>query len=169
MTGGGDPPARFQDPDQIADAIIGRVGKRIVLALPLGLGKANHVANALYARAAADPSIHLRIFTALTLERPRPRGDLERRFVGPLSERLFAGYPDLAYVAALHEKRLPPNIEVDEFFFQAGSRLNVAASQRNYISANYTHALGYVMQRGVNVVGATGGEARERRRASASA
>ena len=152
MSRGGDPPARFQDPDQIADAIISRVGKRIVLALPLGLGKANHVANALYARAAADPSIHLRIFTALTLERPRPRGDLERRFVGPLSERLFGGYPDLAYVAALHEKRLPPNIEVDEFFFQAGSRLNVAVSQRDYISANYTHALGYVLQRGVNVV-----------------
>ena len=85
MTRGGGPPARFQDPDQIADAIISRVGKRIVLALPLGLGKANHIANALYARAAADPSIHLRIFTALTLERPRPRNDLQWRFIGPLS------------------------------------------------------------------------------------
>ena len=167
MTRGGGPPAQFQDADQIADAIISRVGKKIVLALPLGLGKANHVANALYARAAADPSIHLRIFTALTLERPRPRSDLERRFVGPLSERLFGGYPDLAYAAALHEKRLPPNIEVDEFFFQAGSRLNVAVSQRDYISANYTHALGYVLERGVNVVGATGGEADARRRGRA--
>ena len=151
MTRGGGPPTQFQDADQIAEAIIRRVGKRIVLALPLGLGKANHIANALYARAAADPSIRLRIFTALTLERPRPRSDLERRFVGPLSGRLFGGYPDLAYAVALHEKRLPPNVEVDEFFFQAGSRLNVAESQRDYISANYTHALGYVLQRGVNV------------------
>jgi acyl-CoA hydrolase len=152
MTRGGGLAARFQDADLIAEAIINRVGKKIVLALPLGLGKANHVANALYARAAADSSIRLRIFTALTLERPRPRSDLERRFVGPLSERLFAGYPELAYASALHEKRLPPNIEVDEFFFQAGSRMNVAVSQRDYISANYTHALGYVLQRGVNVV-----------------
>jgi len=42
-------PDRFDDPDRVADAIIDRVGKDIVLALPLGLGKANHVANALFA------------------------------------------------------------------------------------------------------------------------
>jgi hypothetical protein len=67
MTRDGRAPAQFEDPDRLADAIIERVGKNIVLALPLGLGKANHVANALFARADADPSLHLRIFTALTL------------------------------------------------------------------------------------------------------
>ncbi len=143
----------FEDANLLADAIIARVGKNIVLALPLGLGKANHVANALFARAAADPSIHLRIFTALTLEKPRSKPGLERRFVAPFSERVFAGYPELAYALALHAGKLPPNIEVDEFFFQAGTRLRVAASQRNYISANYTHALRCVLDRGVNVVG----------------
>ena len=152
MTRSGGGPVQFDQADAVADAIIARVGKNIMLALPLGLGKANHVANALFARAAADRSIRLRIFTALTLERPRPRGELEQRFVAPLAERIFAGYPDLAYAAALHEGRLPANIEVDEFFFQAGTRLGVAASQRDYISANYTHALRYVLERGVNVV-----------------
>ena len=83
-------------------AIIEQVGKTIVLALPLGLGKANHVANALFARAAADPSIKLRIFTALTLEAPRAKSELERRFLEPIAERLFGGYPELAYAAALH-------------------------------------------------------------------
>jgi hypothetical protein len=145
-------PAQFDSADRLADAIIARVGKTIVLAMPLGLGKANHVANVLYARAVADSSIRLRIFTALTLEKPHPASELERRFLGPIAERCFGGYPDLAYAAALR-KGLPPNIEVDEFFFQAGSRLNVPAAQQSYISANYTHALGAVLQRGVNVVG----------------
>ncbi len=152
MTRPASSPAPFQDPARLADAIIERVGKQIVLALPLGLGKANHIANALYARAVADPGIHLRIFTALTLEKPHPRQELERRFFDPLSERFFGGYPELAYAVDLHRKRLPPNVEVDEFFFQAGTRLNVEKSQQNYISANYTHALGYILQRGVNVV-----------------
>ncbi len=145
-------PAQFDSADRLGEAIIERVGKNIVLALPLGLGKANHLANVLFARAAADASIKLRIFTALTLEKPRPASELERRFIGPIAERCFGGYPDLAYVAALR-KGLPPNIEVDEFFFQAGTRLHVPAAQQSYISANYTHALNAVLQRGVNVVG----------------
>ncbi|MEA3069204.1 MAG: hypothetical protein QOD29_650, partial [Alphaproteobacteria bacterium] len=94
----------------------------------------------------------LRIFTALTLEKPRGKSELERRFLQPLTERLFAGYPELSYAVALQERRLPSNVQVDEFFFQAGTRLTVAASQRNYICANYTHALGYLLARGVNVV-----------------
>jgi acyl-CoA hydrolase len=145
-------PAQFDSADRLADAIIARVGKTIVLAMPLGLGKANHVANALFARAAADPSLSLRIFTALTLEKPHPSSELERRFIGPIAQRCFGGYPDLAYAVALR-RGLPPNIEVDEFFFQAGSRLNIPSAQQSYISANYTHALDAVLQRGVNVVG----------------
>jgi hypothetical protein len=152
MDGRGGEPLTFDDAGRLSDAIIARIGKKIVLALPLGLGKANHVANALFARAAADASIDLRIFTALTLERPHGRSPLERRFLEPFSERAFGGYPDLAYAVALRRNALPPNVHVDEFFFQAGSRLGIAASQRNYISANYTHALGYLIERGVNVV-----------------
>ena len=144
-------PIPFHDPDRIAEAIIARVGKKIVLALPLGLGKANHVANALFGRAAADPSIDLRIFTALTLEKPRGKGDLERRFVAPIAERLFAGYPELAYATALHDGTLPANVKVDEFFLAAGTRLGIPAAQQSYICANYTHALRYVLDRGVNV------------------
>ncbi|HMJ28133.1 MAG TPA: acetyl-CoA hydrolase/transferase C-terminal domain-containing protein, partial [Xanthobacteraceae bacterium] len=145
-------PDRFDRPDRVADAIINRVGKNLVLALPLGLGKANHVANALFARASNDPSIRLHIFTALTLEAPHGAPGLERRFVQPFAERVFAGYPELAYGAAQRAGTLAPNITVDEFFFQAGTRLGVAAAQQNYISANYTHALRYVLARGVNVV-----------------
>ncbi len=145
-------PAQFTDPESIADAIIAQVGRKIVLGLPLGLGKANHIANALYARAMRDPTLELHIFTALTLEAPAAESELEKRFIDPISKRLLGGYPPLDYAGAVHRGALPPNIRVDEFFFLAGRWLGSPTAQRSYISANYTHAADYLMARGVNVV-----------------
>lgn len=145
-------PATFTDPQTLVDAIIAKVGKRIVLGLPLGLGKANNIANAMFQRAVRDPSISLHIFTALTLEPPTAKSDLERRFLTPISDRLFGGYLPLDYAAALRSGSLPANVRVDEFFFLAGRWLSSPAAQRSYISANYTHAADYLMARGVNVV-----------------
>lgn len=136
----------------MADAVVRAVGPRIVLGLPLGLGKACTIANALFDRAARDPSLHLTIFTALTLEAPHLRTDLERRFLGPVIARTMGGYPELSYAAALREGRLPSNIVVHEFFFLAGRWLGVPAAQQDYVSANYTHAARYLIERGVNVV-----------------
>lgn len=145
-------PKFFSDPDALAEEIIRDVGTDLVVGLPLGLGKANHVVNALYARACADPDIKLTLLSALTLEKPKPKALIERRFITPVIDRLFGGYPDLAYADALRENRLPPNINVVEFFFLAGRWLHVPAAQQNYISANYTHAAGYLLARGMNVV-----------------
>jgi Acetyl-CoA hydrolase/transferase C-terminal domain len=145
-------PKLFSDPEAIAEDIIRDVGTTLMVGLPLGLGKANHVVNALYARAVADRSINLALFSALTLEKPRPGNLLERRFISPVIDRLFGGYPDLAYAGALHAGALPPNIQVIEFFFLAGKWLHVPVAQQNYISANYTHASSYLLARGLNVV-----------------
>lgn len=153
MIHGSGAPATFDDAARLADAIVEKVGKKIVLALPLGLGKANHIANALYDKAAADPSLKLTIFTALTLEPPRAKNELEHRFLDPIVQRVFAGYPPLHYAAAVHRSNVPPNIEINEFFFEAGQWLGSPYAQQHYISANYTHALHYVLDRGVNVVG----------------
>lgn len=145
-------PRFFSDPEAIADDIIREVGTKLIVGLPLGLGKANHIVNALFRRAVDDRSIHLTIFTALTLEKPTPSTDLERRFIGPVIERLFGGYPDLDYAKALHGKALPPNIEIVEFFFLAGKWLGNSYAQQHYIAANYTHASSYLLTRGVNVI-----------------
>ena len=145
-------PKIFSDPEAIAEDIIREVGTNLVVGLPLGLGKANHIINALYARAAADPSINLTFFSALTLEKPVPSNLLERRFITPVIDRLFGGYPDLAYAQALHAGALPPNVQVNEFFFLAGKWLHVPFAQQHYISANYTHASSYLLARGLNVV-----------------
>ena len=123
-----------------------------MVGLPLGLGKANHIVNALYSRAVADRRINLTFFSALTLEKPRPSSLLEQRFIAPVVERLFGDYPDLAYADALRANALPPNIQVIEFFFLAGRWLHVPFAQQHYISANYTHASSYILARGLNVV-----------------
>lgn len=144
-------PQQFDDADKLAETITSRLGSEITLALPLGLGKANTIANAMYARAAEDASQKLDIFTALTLQRPSVSG-LEARLINPVLDRLFGSYPDLAYARALRNGTLPDNIRVSEFFFLAGRWLGSALAQRRYISANYTHAAGYVLDRNVNVI-----------------
>src|SRR5260221_11830415 len=145
-------PKLFTDPEAIAEDIIRDVGTDLVVGLPLGLGKANDIINPLYARAAADRAIKLTIFSALTLGRPRPKNLLEQRFIAPVVERLFGGYPDLAYAEALHANALPPNVQVIEFFFLAGKWLHGPFAQQHYISANYTQPTSYLLARGLNVV-----------------
>ncbi|SHG89312.1 acetyl-CoA hydrolase/transferase C-terminal domain-containing protein [Bradyrhizobium erythrophlei] len=145
-------PRLFSDPEAISEDIISDVGTDLVVGLPLGLGKANHIVNALYARASADRSINLTFFTALTLEKPKPKNLLQGRFIAPVIDRLFGGYPDLAYPAALRAGALPPNIRVTEFFFLAGRWQQVPAAQQHYVSANYTHAASYLLAAGMNVV-----------------
>jgi hypothetical protein len=142
----------YADAHALADAILRDCGSKLVVGLPLGLGKANHIANTLCERAAADSTIGLTIFTALTLEKPTPKSELERRFIGPVIERLFGGYPDLDYAKWLHAGTLPKNIEVTEFFFLAGKWLRNGYAQQHYIAANYTHAVAGMLTRGLNVV-----------------
>jgi len=147
-----DRPRRYSDAEACVEDTLQRVGRRIVLGAPLGLGKANHLVNEFFRRASEDPSIDLRIFTALTLGRPRWTNDLERRFVEPLAERLFGGYPELGYVEAVRRGELPGNIRVTEFYFQPGSFVRSPLAQRMYVSSNYTHVVRDLLDAGVNVL-----------------
>ncbi|MDR6303620.1 acyl-CoA hydrolase [Nitrobacter vulgaris] len=145
-------PRIFTDPAAIVDDIIRENGSRLVVGLPLGLGKANHIVNALYRRAEADRNLDLTLFSALTLEKPRPSNELEKRFITPVIDRLFGDWPDLDYATALHKGALPPNVKVTEFFFLAGKWLRNSYAQQHYIAANYTHAASYILDRGLNVI-----------------
>jgi hypothetical protein len=145
-------PKLFSDPEALAEDIIREVGPHLVVGLPLGLGKANHIINALYARAVADRTVSLTFLSALTLEKPKPANLLERRFIEPVIERLFGAYPDLTYAEAVRRGALPSNVKVIEFFFLAGRWLHVPFAQQHYISANYTHASSYLLTRGLNVI-----------------
>ncbi len=145
-------PERFDDVGECVETVLRRVGKRIVLALPLALGKPVPFVNELYRRAARDPSIDLKIFTAFSLSRPRAASDLERRFLDPFVARVFGNYPELDYVAAVKAGTLPPNVQVIEFFLETAQYLGSPYAQQHYLSSNYTHVARDVLARGVNVI-----------------
>ena len=138
--------------EQVADAIVEKVGQDLRVAAPLAAGKPNHILNALYRRAKTDSTLQLTILTALTLEKPKGASDLERRFMGPFAERVFGDYPDLDYELDRKANQLPANVHVVEFYFPAGKFLSNNGAQRDYISTNYTHVARDVLDRGVNVV-----------------
>ncbi|MDE2304667.1 MAG: hypothetical protein KGL34_03850 [Gammaproteobacteria bacterium] len=147
------PPRPFDDVAECVEAILGRVGPQVTVALPLGIGKPHALTNELYRRARRDPAIRLTIFTALSLSTPRPRGELERRFLKPLVERVFGDFLPLDYVADLHAGCVPPNVQIVEFFLDPGAFLDSTHAQRHYVSSNYTHVARDLAERGVNVIG----------------
>jgi acyl-CoA hydrolase len=145
-------PVRIADPGACVEAVLTRVGRRLVVGLPAGIGKPNLLANAFVRRAASDPSIRLTIVTALSLKTPRWSTDLERRYLAPLVRRVFGDYPELEYVRMLEERRLPANIEVIEFYLEPGAWLGNDVMQQHYLSSNYTHVLRDAIGRGLNVL-----------------
>ncbi len=137
---------------ELVDALIEKIGKKIVLGLPIGVGKAVHVVNALYERAESDPSLSLTIFTGLTLSTPRGATALESSFIDPIIKRLYGDWPTPAYVSAIAEKRLPVNIVIREFYLRPGAYLGNEIAQQNYTSINYSQVVDELMALGVNVI-----------------
>ena len=125
--------------EAVVDHILAQATDHLAIAAPLGLGKPNHLLNAIYRRFKADSSRRLTIYTALSLDPPAPGSDLERRFLEPFLARQFgAEYPRLDYVIDLKANRLPANIRIQEFYFQSGAMLHALQAQRDYASINYT-------------------------------
>ena len=145
-------PQTFDDVAECVESTLALVGPRIVLALPLGIGKPNPLANEFYRRARRDSAVKLKIFTALSLRAPQWKSELERRFLEPLVERLFGNGVPLDYVSDLHGNSVPDNVEIVEFFLDPGALLHIAHSQRHYVSTNYTHVARDVAAQGVNVI-----------------
>ncbi|MBQ0930649.1 acetyl-CoA hydrolase/transferase C-terminal domain-containing protein [Ideonella alba] len=145
-------PLVMDDLDRAVDAVLDRVSGDIVLGIPLGIGKPNPFVNALYRRLKAQDTRRLRIVTALSLEKPVGKSELERHFLAPLVERVFADYPDLDYVKDSRAGTLPAHIEVREFFLKTGDYLGNAAAQQGYISTNYTFVARDMALQGMNVI-----------------
>jgi len=145
-------PEILNDVGECVDAVLRRVGPRIVLAVPLGIGKPNPLVNEFYRRALRDPAIDLTIMTALSLLKPMARSPLEARLLGPLVARVFGSYVEPEYARAVRTDGIPANVRVVEFYLTPGAFLDSQHAQRHYLSANYTHVARDVLARGVNVI-----------------
>jgi len=137
---------------KVVDKVIKKVGKKLIVGTPLGAGKPNVLLNEFYQKAKSDPSIDLTIYSALTLQKPKGKSDLEKRFMGPFAERLFEDYPDLDYELDRMSNKIPKNIKVIEFYFPAGKYYGNSYAQRNYLSSNYTHVARDLVDLGINVL-----------------
>lgn len=145
-------PRTCVDPESCVDALLERLGNRIVLGLPVGLGKPVPFVNALVQRACRNPDLRLTLLTALSFRRPTGKSELERRLVEPLAARIFGDTPALEYVSLLERGALPANIEVIEFFLEPGAWLHNDHLQQHYLSANYTHVIRDALKLGLNAL-----------------
>ncbi len=146
-------PIYFSKSADACDFIFKSVGTDVRLATPLGLGKPNVLLNEIYDRVSANKTFRLRIYTALSLALPTVKEELGKLFLAPFAERhLGKNYPGLKYSQAAIYDKLPANVAVHEFYFQAGSALKSNHLQRHYQSVNYTHAAENVMRADVNVI-----------------
>ena len=134
------------------DHVLTAIPGPIVLGIPLGVGKPNPFVNALYQRIKQSADRELTIITALSLEKPVGHSDLERHFLEPLVERVFADYPDLDYVKDSRAGHLPPHIQVREFFMKTGDYLGNEVAQQSYISTNYTFVARDMGVQGINIL-----------------
>ena len=127
------------DVKKVVDDTIQYLDKDIVLGVTLALGKPVRILNEFYRRAKEDPEISLKVITALSLEKPQGKSELETRFLKDLTDRIFAGVPDFDYMKDFRNGTLPPNIQLFEFYCKPGSNLKNRHYQMNHLANHYTH------------------------------
>ncbi|WDJ97294.1 acetyl-CoA hydrolase [Xanthomonas campestris pv. incanae] len=133
--------------------ILQRIDGPLRVGAPLGIGKPHRLLNALYAHVVDQPWRPLALYTALSLNPPKPGSGLAARFAGPFISRHFGDdFPRLAYVDAMLRDALPAHVQVEEFYMQSGGLLHSTQAQADYTSLNYTHAAAAVAQRAPNLI-----------------
>lgn len=140
-----------EDAEKAAVRIVDLAGPKLRLAVPVAIGKPNHLLNALYRLVESDKQLSLEIFTGLTLLRPRLPSGLELRYGGPIIEAVFKDYPELGYANAMRDGQLPGNIKVHEFFLQAGAWLNNPTMQQEFVSLGYSAVASHLRRLEINV------------------
>ncbi len=143
---------KVQNKDDCIKLIFAKAGKNLKIGTPLGIGKPNPLVNAIWQQAKDDAQITLELFTALSLQVPKGKSLLEKRFLTPFTDRLFPNHPNLNYIDDLKCNKVPKNMKVTEFYMQSGKMLHSQTAQMSYTSSNYTHAMRDMLEKGMNVL-----------------
>ncbi len=141
------------DVKECVDQVIKYLGNDIKASFPLGLGKPMLFIDELYRRAKENPEIRLVIMTALTLEIPKGKTDLEKRILKPIVDRIFHGVKDFDFMIDYRNGNLPANVTFTEMYSKAGSILNDSQAQMNHVASNYSHAVRDGVDNGANIFG----------------
>lgn len=142
----------YTDHDRAAKSLITKLNNKIVIAVPLGIGKPIGILNALYRAACEDSAIQLTILTGLTFSKPTVKNKLERRFIEPILKRVLGDYENPLYEEARLAQKLPQNVTVLEFFLTPGAYLHNDYVQQNYISSSYAYIGFDLKSYGVNAI-----------------
>jgi len=145
-------PLYFTNVEKCVDEIIDYMGKTIVFGMPLALGKSYDISNELYKRAKIDKSINLTIVTALSLEKPYPKSEIEKRMLAPILDRIWQGVKDFDYMLDLRKNCVPKNVTIKEFYCKPGANKKTPLLQQNHYSSNYTHVARDMMLHAENLV-----------------
>ena len=131
----------YQDIEKCVDEIIEKVGKKIVMAIPLALAKPNRLVNAIYNRIKNDDTLYLKLFSGVSLEKPEGKSELEKRFLEPFVERVWEDFEEFEYIKDLRRNTIPKNFKYVEFYNKTAAFLHCPYVQMNYMGSNYTHAV----------------------------
>lgn len=143
---------KFKTLQEASSYILQQYNGDLRVAVPLGLGKPNQLINLIYDNFVLNPDKKLEIYTALSLDLPQSKTDIQKKLLASFVERHFGkNYPRLHYLRDLLQQKNPANINVYEFYFLAGQYSNVKAAQQNYISINYTHVAQGISERGLQM------------------
>ena len=98
--------------DVLVQDVTSKLNKKIVLVVPLGVGKPIKFLNTLYEYVKKNPSIELTILTALSLSKPIVKNSLGKKFIEPILDRLYQDCLELDYEKDRKAKNVPDNINI---------------------------------------------------------
>ena len=132
------------DPARCAEAIVDRVGREIVLAVPIGIGKPNRWST----RSTGSPrptgafaqNLHGHVAGAAALSH-QPRAALRR---APARSGCSRAIRNCYTCRRCASAGCRPTLKCSEFFLQAGAWLANPNVQQHYTSLNYSHVAGHL-------------------------